>query len=98
MITTESGEKLGKSAGNSVWLFSDRSSEFSFYQYWIRQKDIDALKLLKLFTFLKQPEIDHLEALQKKNPSERPALKKLAQEVTLLVHGGIHNQTMEIRI
>ncbi|XP_044736488.1 tyrosine--tRNA ligase, mitochondrial [Chrysoperla carnea] len=87
LITTESGEKLGKSAGNSVWLFSDRSSEFSFYQYWIRQKDIDSLKLLKLFTFLKQPEIDHLEALQKKNPSERPALKKLAQEVTLLVHG-----------
>lgn len=88
LITTESGEKLGKSSGNSVWLDGKKSSPFTFYQYWVRRKDADTERLLKLFTFLPQPEIDQLMALQNKDPSKRTALRKLAEEITLLVHGG----------
>lgn len=57
LITTESGDKYGKSAQNAVWLNSDRTSPFEFYQFLIRTADADVEKLLKMFTFLSLPEI-----------------------------------------
>lgn len=57
LITTESGDKYGKSAQNAVWLNSDRTSPFELYQFLIRTADADVEKLLKMFTFLSLPEI-----------------------------------------
>ncbi|XP_074648604.1 tyrosine--tRNA ligase, mitochondrial-like [Tubulanus polymorphus] len=87
LVTTSSGEKLGKSAGNAIWLDSRKTSPFNFYQHFINVADADVLKYLKLFTFLPQNEIDDLMKAQGKNPESRAAQRKLAEQVTLLVHG-----------
>lgn len=60
LITTESGDKYGKSAQNAIWLNSDKTSPFEFYQFLIRTPDADVEKLLKMFTFIPIPEIAEL--------------------------------------
>lgn len=60
LITTDSGDKYGKSAQNAVWLNSNRTSPFELYQFLIRTEDADVEKLLKMFTFLSLPEINEL--------------------------------------
>ncbi|XP_045729600.1 tyrosine--tRNA ligase, mitochondrial isoform X1 [Mirounga angustirostris] len=137
LITSTTGAKLGKSAGNAVWLNRDKTSPFELYQFFVRQQDdlverrkspwhplgkshqegqelglvlcdmalcqcIHAhnkerakeattrrspLKYLKLFTFLPLPEIDHIMQLHDKEPEKRGPQKRLAAEVTKLVHG-----------
>jgi len=67
LITTESGDKYGKSAQNAVWLNSDRTSPFELYQFLIRTADADVEKLLKMFTFLSLPEINVLMNKHKVN-------------------------------
>lgn len=84
LLATSSGEKFGKSAGNAVWLDPARTSPYQFYQYWIRTDDRDAERFLKLFTFLSDEEIAGLMA---QPPEQRAAQKKLAAEVTRIVHG-----------
>lgn len=88
LITTESGEKFGKSAGNAVWLSENKSSSFQLYQYFVRTKDSDVQKLLNLFTFLPLGRINEIIQAHKIYPERREAQKILAQQVTLLVHGG----------
>ena len=64
LVTNEAGDKFGKSAGNAVWLSSFKTSPFELYQFFMRCKDADVEKLLRLFTFLPVEEISHLMSKQ----------------------------------
>jgi tyrosyl-tRNA synthetase len=87
LLTTSSGEKFGKSAGNAVWLDPAKTSPYQFYQYWIRTEDAEVEKLLKLFTFLEVGEIATILTTHQQAPEQRVAQKRLAMEMTRLVHG-----------
>ncbi|XP_071444800.1 tyrosine--tRNA ligase, mitochondrial [Hetaerina americana] len=87
LVTTESGNKFGKSAGNAVWLSKYKTSPFELYQYFVRTPDTDVERMLKLFTFEPLGVIDQLMKKHKANPELWLAQKKLADNVTLLVHG-----------
>lgn len=85
LITTSSGEKMGKTAGGAVWLDGERTSPYEYYQYWINVDDKDVARFLALYTFLPMDEIKMVEALQ---DAELNAAKSiLAFETTRLVHG-----------
>jgi len=87
LVTTASGEKFGKSAGNAVWLDANRTSPWELFQFMVTQDDADVVKLLKLFTFLSDEEIEELEASTANEPNARKAQRKLAFEVTAFIHG-----------
>jgi tyrosyl-tRNA synthetase len=88
LITDSAGRKIGKSEGNSVWLSADKTSPFDFYQYWVRDtQDADVARFLTRLTFLPLPEVDAIVAEHVKQPEKRLAQKRLAEEVTRLVHG-----------
>jgi tyrosyl-tRNA synthetase len=87
LVTTASGEKFGKSAGNAVWLAPDRTSPYQFYQYWIRTDDRDVGKYLNYFTFLSRDEIAGVLADHERNREARSAQRRLATEMTAIVHG-----------
>ncbi|XP_034258648.1 tyrosine--tRNA ligase, mitochondrial [Pantherophis guttatus] len=87
LITSTTGDKLGKSAGNAVWLNRNRTSPFELYQFFVRQPDAIVERYLKLFTFLSGMEIDHIMQVHAKEPEKRGPQKRLAAEVTKLVHG-----------
>ena len=87
LITKSDGSKFGKSEGGNVWLDADRTSPYKFYQYWLNTSDEDAAKYIKIFTFLDEQEIENLIESHKEAPHQRSLQKKLAQEVTLTVHG-----------
>lgn len=88
IITNEEGNKFGKSAGNAVWLDEEKTSHFSFYQFFMRLADSEVENLLKLLTLLPLSEINEIMTEHKQTPELRQAQRKLAQEITLLVHGG----------
>jgi tyrosyl-tRNA synthetase len=87
LITTASGAKFGKSAGNAIWLDSARTSPWDFYQYLVRQEDRDVARFLRIYTFLPEAEIAELERQIADAPEQRAAQKALAYEVTATVHG-----------
>jgi tyrosyl-tRNA synthetase len=87
LITTASGAKLSKSSGNAPWLDAERTSPYEFYQYWIRTDDRDVERFLKLFTFLELSEIESVCAEHRGDPEKRAAQRRLAAELTRLVHG-----------
>ncbi|KAG8906668.1 tyrosyl-tRNA synthetase [Tulasnella sp. 403] len=87
LLTTPSGEKFGKSAGNAVWLNPSLTSVFDFYQYFIRVSDDMVRLLLPMFTFLPLQQVAEVITEHKVDPSQRVAQKVLAREVTELVHG-----------
>ncbi|NXF56421.1 SYYM protein, partial [Oceanites oceanicus] len=87
LITSTTGDKLGKTAGNAVWLNRDKTSPFELYQFFVRQQDNIVEKYLKLFTFLPLEEIDHIMEMHAKEPEKWGPQKRLAAEVTKLVHG-----------
>jgi tyrosyl-tRNA synthetase len=87
LITTASGAKFGKSAGNAIWLDSARTSPWDFYQYLVRQEDRDVPRFLRLYTFLPEERIAELEQELATRPEKRVAQKALAYEVTAIVHG-----------
>lgn len=89
LVTTEEGDKFGKSAGNALWLDSKKTSPFSLYQYFIRTKDSDVERLLKLFTFYKLGEISDIMFKHRQHPEQRYPQQCLAEQLTTLVHGGI---------
>lgn len=89
LITTSSGAKFGKSEGNAVWLTAERTKPFDFYQFWLRTEDADVGRYLKYFTFLGLDEIEALVVEHGKCPEKRVAQKKLAEEMTRLVHGEV---------
>eukprot|EP00158_Paraphelidium_tribonemae_P003761 Partr_v1_DN26352_c0_g1_i1_m43352 putative tyrosyl-tRNA synthetase len=87
LLTTQSGEKFGKSAGNAVWLSSRKTSFFDFYQFFVRTADGDVDKLLRFLTFLSPLDINTVVREHRLNPDLRVAQKVLSAEVTKLVHG-----------
>ncbi|WP_025664409.1 tyrosine--tRNA ligase [Aquimarina megaterium] len=86
LITKSDGSKFGKSEGGNVWLDAKRTSPYKFYQYWLNTSDEDAEKYIKIFTFLTEEEIKTLVAAHKEAPHQRILQKKLADEVTVIVH------------
>ncbi|KAM5173142.1 tyrosine--tRNA ligase, mitochondrial [Mantella aurantiaca] len=87
LITSTTGDKLGKSAGNALWLTRHKTSPFELYQFFVRQPDGCVERFLKLFTFLPLPEIEHIMEQHRKETEKRIPHKRLAAEVTKLVHG-----------
>lgn len=87
IITNEEGNKFGKSAGNAVWLDSKKTSEFAFYQFFLRQPDTEAEKLLQLFSFLPTNEVFDLIEKHRKAPEMRGIQTVIAEQLTLLIHG-----------
>lgn len=87
LITNSDGTKFGKSEGNAIWLDAEMCSPYRFYQFWLNSDDQDVIGRLKVFTFLSREEIDVLAELVESEPFRRAAQKRLALEVTTLVHG-----------
>ncbi len=87
LITKADGTKFGKTEGNAVWLDAEKTTPYEFYQFWINTDDRDVIKFLKYFTFLSLEEIAAVETEFLAAPESRLAQKKLAEEVTSLVHG-----------
>ncbi len=77
----------GKTESGNVWLDPERTSPYAFYQFWLNVNDADAARYIKIFTTLTQEEIAGLEAQQAAAPHERALQKRLAEEITVLVHG-----------
>jgi tyrosyl-tRNA synthetase len=86
-ITAGSGKKFGKSEGNAVYLNADLTTPYAFYQFFINTDDADVIKFLKLFTFLTPDEIAEMERQVAEEPHLRAAQKRLAEEVTAMIHG-----------
>jgi tyrosyl-tRNA synthetase len=87
LITKADGSKFGKTEGGNVWLTSDKTSTYKFYQFWLNTTDVDAEKYIKIFTFLDKETIDELIAEHNQAPHLRVLQKKLAEEITTFVHG-----------
>lgn len=87
LLTTAGGTKFGKSEAGAIWLDPDRTSPFRFYQFWLNVDDRDAGSYLKSFTFLEKDEIAGLERATAEQPEKREAQRRLAREVTTMVHG-----------
>ncbi len=86
LITKADGTKFGKTEGGNVWLDRHRTSPYKFYQYWLNASDEDAEKYIKIFTFLDKKTIDTLTTEHKETPHLRLLQKKVAEEVTTMVH------------
>ena len=86
LITNSDGQKFGKSEGNAVWLDSEFTSPYAFYQFWLNVDDADVIDRLKVFTFLTKAQIEDLAKQTAEAPHLRAAQKRLALEVTTLVH------------
>ena len=87
LITKSDGSKFGKSEGGNVWLDPKRTSPYKFYQYWLNSSDQDAENYIKVFTFLEKEQIENLIQLHQLQPHSRSLQKRLAQEITSMVHG-----------
>lgn len=86
LITNSDGKKFGKSEGNAVWLDPELTSPYAMYQFWLNTDDADVIDRLKVFTFLSKAEILEYEAKVLAEPFKREAQRRLALEVTELVH------------
>ena len=86
LITKADGTKFGKTESGNVWLDPRYTSPYKFYQFWLNVADDDAEKYIKIFTELTREEIDELVALQAQDPGQRPLQKRLAKEITTMVH------------
>ena len=95
LVTTASGTKFGKTEAGTIWLDPERTSAYQFYQFWLNVDDRDAITYLKYFTFLSSDEIEELEAATARAPDKREAQRRLAREVTTLVHGAENVQGAE---
>ncbi|HET8522343.1 MAG TPA: tyrosine--tRNA ligase, partial [Thermomicrobiales bacterium] len=85
LLTTASGQKMGKTEGNSVWLDPALTTPYDFYQYWINVEDADVARLLRLYTFLPETRIEELTNVE--GEALREAKAVLAWEATALTHG-----------
>ncbi|MBQ0022448.1 MAG: tyrosine--tRNA ligase [Prevotellaceae bacterium] len=86
LVTKSDGRKFGKTESGNVWLDRERTSPYAFYQFWLNVPDEDAKKYIKIFTSLEKEEIEAIIAEQDADPGRRPLQKKLAEEVTVMVH------------
>ena len=87
LITKADGGKFGKTEQGNVWLDAEKTTPYQFYQFWLNAADSDAEKWIKIFTFLPQDEINNLIEEHHKDQSKRVLQKRLAQELTIFVHG-----------
>jgi len=87
LLTKSDGTKIGKTESGALWLSADRTSPYQFYQYWVRLADADVGKCLRLFTDMERDEIEALEARHAQDPGRREAQRRLAADLTRLVHG-----------
>ncbi|MBD1372571.1 tyrosine--tRNA ligase [Hazenella sp. IB182357] len=87
LVTKSDGGKFGKTEAGTIWLDADKTSPYQFYQFWLNTDDADVIRFLKFFTFLSLDEIAVLEQAVKDEPHKREAQKRLASEMTQLVHG-----------
>lgn len=86
LITKADGGKFGKTESGNVWLDRNYTTPYAFYQFWLNVSDSDAEKYIKIFTALSKEEIEALSEEQKSAPHLRPLQKKLAEEITVMVH------------
>ena len=86
LITKADGTKFGKTESGNVWLDSHYTSPYKFYQFWLNVSDEDAERYIKIFTELTREEVEALVAEQAEDPGRRPLQKRLAKEVTVMVH------------
>ena len=87
LLTKSDGSKMGKTESGAVWLAAERTSPYQFYQYWINVADEDAGKCLRSLTELSREEIEALDAARGADPAKRESQRRLAEELTRLVHG-----------
>lgn len=87
LVTKADGGKFGKSEAGAIWLTADRTSPYRFHQFWLNSSDEDVVNFLKWFTFLDRDEIETLAAANVDRPQERAAQRRLADEVTAMMHG-----------
>ncbi len=87
VIDTRTGKKFGKSEGNAVWLDPKKTSPYAFYQFWLNVADEGVEEYLKIFTMVPLAEISSLMAAHAADPGKRSGQKRLAHEVTALIHG-----------
>ena len=87
LLTKSDGSKMGKTESGTVWLSPERTTPYEFYQYWIKVADDDAGKCLRFLTELDRDEIESLDQARAENPHLRESQKRLAEEVTRLIHG-----------
>lgn len=97
LVTTADGKKFGKSTGGgSLWLDPELTSPYAWYQYFVNTADADVVRYLKWFTFCSRDEIDELDRATQETPHQRLAQKRLAREMTTLIHGEEHTQAAEL--
>jgi tyrosyl-tRNA synthetase len=87
LLTDASGKKFGKTESGAVWLDASLTSPYKFYQFWINAEDADVGRLLRTFTLLDRATIESIESAHRAEPHLREAQKRLAWEVTTLIHG-----------
>ncbi|NBU94012.1 MAG: tyrosine--tRNA ligase [Actinobacteria bacterium] len=87
LLAKSDGSKFGKTASGAVWLDSEMTSPYEFFQYWLNSDDADMPKFLKVFSMKEQAEIERLIETLQTNPGAREAHRELAREVTTLIHG-----------
>jgi len=87
LLTKSDGSKMGKTEAGTVWLSAERTSPYQFYQYWIRVDDADVGRCLRMLTTLAREEIESLDATRAHSPERRDSQRRLAEELTRLVHG-----------
>lgn len=87
LIKKSDGGKFGKTEKGNIWLDANKTTPFQFYQFWLNASDADASSWIKIFTFLPQVEINALITAHENNPADRILQKKLAEELTIFVHG-----------
>jgi tyrosyl-tRNA synthetase len=87
LLTKSDGAKMGKTEGGAVWLSAERTSPYQFYQYWINVDDSDAGGCLRMLTELAREEIESLDSARLSDPGQRASQRRLAEELTRLVHG-----------
>lgn len=92
LMTKADGTKYGKTEGGALWLDPEMMSPYAFHQFWLNVEDEKVVEMLRIFTFLSREEIDDLEAQTAEKPFLRAAQKRLADEVTTLVHGAAETE------
>ena len=95
VINKATGKKFGKSEGGAVWLDPEQTSIYAFYQFWLNVDDEGVIDYAKIYTLLSKEEIEELSRRHAENPSKRLAQRRLAHEVTAIVHGENRTKSVE---
>ncbi|WP_280243943.1 tyrosine--tRNA ligase [Nocardia abscessus] len=97
LVTSADGKKFGKSTGGgSLWLDPEMTSPYAWYQYFVNTADADVVRYLRWFTFLSREELDELEQATAERPHAREAQRRLAAEMTTLVHGEANTRAVQL--